>query len=1184
MLNIARHFTKSNQTLEDVMNEVEWETTTVKIIGKNNETIFEQVVEFPIYFSENARKIVASKYLYGKLNSPEREYSLKQLIGRVVNRISKEGLERGYFFLPEEIKLSSDEFWKRNEQIRNISLNDHNSEYHIFRAELGYMLLHQMFAFNSPIWFSVGTQERNSPSACFILGIEDNLESIFDHAKIEGLIFRDGSGVGVNLSSLRAEGELIHGGGSSSGVLSFDRIFEEVASSTKSGGRSRRAARLVCLDMDHPEIENFITCKSKEEKKAKILIANGYSDAIDGEAYSTVSFQNANHSIQISNKFMEAVKHDADWYLINRTDGKVAKTVKARYLWNLIAENCWSTGDPGVQFSDIINEWNTCPSKGRIVSSNPCLPSWSSIIKYDGKFAHGIVVSLSQIKEGDKIWSQDGWTTITKVYDQGYKDVYRHTTENNKFFYATKDHRIISSGEKIPVEDSTHLEILSLPEDELVESSPVKIIGREKYGSEHVFDIEVDNQSHTFWCQGFNVSNCSEYLFLNFTSCNLGSFNLMKFYDEKTIFNIESFCHGVNFAAIAMNILIDFADYPTEKIAQETRKYRTIGIGYSNLGALLMAHGLPYDSDEGRQLAGAITALMTAKAYSISDILCEMFGPYEGWDDHHHQIINKHIDHMNKEIEKASSKDIAIIYDLATNIIHPRGTQYRNAQVTVMAPTGTTSFMMDCDTTGCEPELSLVKYKSLVGGGTIKTINSTIKKALEKLGYTENDIGYIVQYVRQHGTIEDAEYEDGKGTKNIILKSKHLPIFDCSFKPQNGRRFLSPEAHVRMLAAIQNHVSGGISKTVNLPNNTTVEDIQKIYELAYKLGVKCIAVYRDGCKMSQPLTNKMEKKSVGPHIDKIDLNISRSNKKIESVGKNEMEEIEPSETNSPPRSMEEIVERQKVHHEIDKVLDEDKKLEKKIYKIINQAIEEFKKGECTDDTKMKVGNKKTRETLPDTRQSITHKCNISGQTFYITVGLYEDGRPGEVFISCNRHGSFARGTLDAIGIFISFALQYGAPIEDIIRKLKGITFAPNGITRNKEIPLTKSILDYLGLYLESEFGNKDVEFIVENEEDKEMIKNRYENLKKSMDKPKDLNFVTGVPPVEEKQIEEKQILEDIEKHTTPGYDTMLKPVNPEQTKAIIYTGQVCKKCGDLLVSTGRCYTCPTCGESSGGCG
>ena len=848
-----------------------------------------------------------------------------------------------------------------------------------------------------------------------------------------------------------------------------------------------------------------------------------------------------------------------------------------------IVHNC---GDPGVQFSDIINEWNTCPSKGRIVSSNPCLPSWSSIIKYDGKFAHGIVVSLSQIKEGDKIWSQDGWTTITKVYDQGYKDVYRHTTENNKFFYATKDHRIISSGEKIPVEDSTHLEILSLPEDELVESSPIKIIGREKYSSEHVFDIEVDNQSHTFWCQGFNVSNCSEYLFLNFTSCNLGSFNLMKFYDEKTIFNIESFCHGVNFAAIAMNILIDFADYPTEKIAQETRKYRTIGIGYSNLGALLMAHGLPYDSNGGRHLVSAVTSLMTAQAYETSAKLAKIFGHYDGWGDHHFKIIDKHRDALQFSWEAFQSNYIGInniysrankIYDNMDCIEHG----FRNAQVTCIAPCGTTSFMMGCDTTGCESELSLVKYKSLVGGGTIITTNSIVSQSLEKLGYSENDITYITNYIRQHGTIESAEYEDGKGTKNIILKPEHLPIFDCSFKPQYGRRFLSPEAHVRMLASIQSHISGGISKTANLPNNATVEDIQKIYELAFKLGVKCIAIYRDGCKMSQPLTNKMEKKSVGPHIDKIDLNISRSNKKIESVGKNEMEEIEPSETNSPPRSMEEIVERQKVHHEIDKVLDEDKKLEKKIlYKIINQAMEEFRKGENTNENKMK----KERKTLPDTRQSITHKCNISGQTFYITVGLYEDGRPGEVFISCNRHGSFARGTLDAIGIFISFALQYGAPIEDIIRKLKGITFAPNGITRNKEIPLTKSILDYLGLYLESEFGDKDVELIIENEEDIEMIKKRYENLKKSIDRPKDLNFVTGVPPVEEKQIEEKQILEDIEKHTTPGYDTMLKPVNPEQTKAIIYTGQVCKKCGDLLVSTGRCYTCPTCGESSGGCG
>lgn len=695
MIKISRHFTKLNQTIDDVFDSVEWSKRSAILRDIDGTEVFRQDnVEFPTWWSDGAVTIVASKYFWGQRDTAEREYSLKQLINRVVSRIAQEGVKRNYF--------------NSSEDAGYVIYEDPNSYFNIFKAELAYMVMYQMFAWNSPVWFNIGTTNPQAVSACYITQVDDNLQSIAENAVNEMMIFKDGSGNGFNASRMRGSNEHITGGGHSSGPLSFMQVYDKVAFATKSGGRSRRAAKMVIMNVDHPDIEEFIRCKSLEELKMKALIAAGYDKSPGGEAAMTVAFQNANHSVRITDKFLDAVENNEDWHLINRTDGKIAKTLKARDLWNLIAQEAWETGDPGIQFDDLIQEWHTCKADGPIEATNPC----------------------------------------------------------------------------------------------------------------------------------------AEYVFLNNTSCNLASFNLLKFRKDDSSFDIDGFIYGIQLGTISMNILIDFADFPVEKIAEGTRKYRTIGIGYANLGGLLMSMGIAYDSDEGRNLAASITSLMTAQTYLTSSDVAEFRGPFERFKDnkaHMYRIIAKHYDYA---LDLTDDNDIAAMAaNLWGDVLHDTDF-FANAQATVLAPTGTIGLMMECDTTGVEPELSLVKYKKLVDGGNLKYVNDCVRSALTALGYAQSSIELVINTIRDEGRLHE------------VIIPEHRNVFACSFEGVIDCPVLSPQSHVKMLGAVAPFLSGSASKTCNLPETATVQDIQDIYNLAHSLGVKCIAVYRDNCKQSQPLTTK----------------------------------------------------------------------------------------------------------------------------------------------------------------------------------------------------------------------------------------------------------------------------------------------------------------------------------------
>lgn len=1141
MLNIKRHFSKPNQTSDDIYNEVKWVTSDAIITATDGSIVFEQRgVSFPDYFSDNAIKIVSSKYLYGKLGTPEREYSLKQLISRVVDKIADEGNLRKYFA----------PFHKENAPEHYVYTSDPNSEYNIFKAELTFILLNQMAAFGSPIFFNVGTTNRQQISSCFLLDLEDDLEAIFDNAKIEGLIFRDGSGVGVNLSKLRAKGESIKGGGKTSGPMIFSQIYDTVAKATRSGGKNRRAARSMIMEISHPDIEEFITCKSNEEKKALILRDAGYGDGLDSESYFTVAYQNGNHSVMITDEFINAVENDKDWNLTNRVDGSIAKTLKAKYLWDLMATECWNTGDPGIVFYDHLQKWDTTPQTGPITTLNPCLPRYAELIKYGIDKFHNedpVPTTMGELEENDRIWSIDGWTTVLKKWSSGIKEVYEYKTEDGKSFFSTKDHVIISNGKKIEIDDAPSIDELETHVDIELYATSKRIVSKALVGEEEVFDITVDNKSHTFWCNGFNVSNCFEYAAKNWTSCNLLSINLLSFLKnngKNDYFDIGSYRTVIQLATIAMNILIDFGDFPTEKIAQETRNYRNIGIGYSNLGALLMSIGIPYDSETARNLAAILAEEITLTAYEESLELAKIFGTYPKISKENHiKILSKHIDFM-------PNNNIPLLYNDYINNMPKRWSDLinnvaksglRNSLVSLMQPSGTVSFMMDNQTTGIEPELALVKYKKLAGGGTLKMVNPLVEKALEKLGYSEREIEYVKYHLETYGTIEEVDV--GKSVvASTTIKDEHIPIFDCAFKPENGIRSISPEGHVKMLGAIQGTISMASSKTSNLPNEATVEDIKNIYMLAWKLGVKCIAVYRDGCKMNQPMSTS-EKKTNMEVKSIVDENVQESTR---ITDRTVIDRDALGKVNAPiiPASSETNFIQAVPFYDLQGNVAATPSTS---YTYTTFNPKEVQLQNEIDRLKEELKNKVLkRNKLSDTRKSITHKCNISGQSFYITVGLYDDGKVGEVFLTNSRHGSFAGGTLDAVATFISFCLQYGAPLEDIVRKLKGINFAPNGMTRNKEIPMAKSILDYLGKYLETNFlQGPEID-------DKEYMLERPEiPFSKSTKETK--NVAYGVPP----------------------------EIPAEQPRT---SGQPCPVCGELMQILGRCLYCNGCGNSQGGCG
>ena len=806
--------------------EIEWEVRTASIGNEKGVNVFEQKdVEVPAFWSQLATNVVVSKYFRGHLGTPERETSVRQLIDRVVNTIVGWAETQHYFATDEDLRA--------------------------FQAELTHLLVHQKMSFNSPVWFNVGVEEHPQCSACFINSVQDSMSSIMDLAKTEAMLFKFGSGAGSNLSTLRSSKEKMSGGGTASGPVSFMRGYDAFAGVVKSGGKTRRAAKMVILDVGHPDIEEFINCKLKEEKKAWALIEAGYDASFTGEAYGSVAFQNANHSVRVTDDFMRAVVADGEWTTRAVVDGRPMGTYRARDLFRQMADAAWVCGDPGIQYDTTINDWNPVSNSDRQYATNPC----------------------------------------------------------------------------------------------------------------------------------------SEFSFINDSSCNLASLNLMKFVRDDGEFDVEDFRHASRLTITAQEILVDNAGYPTPAIANNSHLFRPLGLGYANLGALLMNRGLAYDSAEGQAYAAAITSVMTAEAYRQSAIIARdhggPFAEYRKNEAPFLRVIEKHRDAAHGIPDKQSVP--AELHRAARDIwdetlLLGRGSGFRNAQTSLLAPTGTISFMMDCDTTGIEPDIALVKYKKLVGEGFLKIVNQTVPGALRKLGYAPDQVDAIVAYVNERETIEGAPE----------LKPEHLSVFDCAFKPVNGTRSIHYMGHLRMMSAVQPFLSGAISKTVNMPEAATPEEIETVYLEGWRMGLKAIAIYRDNSKRSQPLM----------------------------TGRKKEKEVEAAAPVAAPTPAE---------------------------------------------------PKPYRRRLPAERTAITHKFDIAGHEGYITVGLYPDGQPGEIFLKMAKEGSTISGLMDTFATTVSVALQYGVPLHDLVHKFAHVRFEPSGFTANPEIPIAKSIVDYIFRWLGSRF-------------------------------------------------------------------------------------------------------------------
>ncbi len=895
-LTIARRFVPAGVNPYD---EVEWETRSAVISGEGGDVVFEQRdVEMPKPWSQLATNVVVSKYFRGTLGTPQRERSVRQLIGRVVGTITGWGDEQGYFATPDD---------RQN-----------------FADELTHLLLQQKVSFNSPVWFNVGVEPKPQCSACFILSVEDKMDSILDWYRKEGVIFKGGSGSGVNLSRLRSSKERLGGGGTASGPVSFMRAADASAGVIKSGGKTRRAAKMVVLNADHPDIREFVSCKSEEEKKAWALIAAGYDSSLDGPAYSSIFFQNANNSVRVTDEFMRAALEGRSWSTRYVTTGEVAETLPARDLLRQIAEATHQCGDPGMQFDTTINEWHTCPNTGRINASNPC----------------------------------------------------------------------------------------------------------------------------------------SEYMHLDDSACNLASLNLMRFVDDDGAFDVAAFRHAVDITITAQDILVDKSSYPTAEIGANAHAYRELGLGYANLGALLMSLGLPYDSEAGRQYAGAVTALMCGEAYLQSARISEVQGPYEGYGrnrDPQLRVIEKHRSHAYKLNPSFVPLDLLSAAREAwdSSLGEGRAHGVRNSQVTVLAPTGTIAFMMDCDTTGVEPDIALIKYKKLVGGGMLKIVNQTVPRALRRLGYDSKEVQEIVEYLDETETIEGAP----------TLKAEHLPVFDCAFRAVRGTRTIHHGGHIRMMSAVQPFISGAISKTINMPEQATVEEIEEAYVQSWKLGLKAVAIYRDGCKKTQP------------------LNTGRSAKEASAVAV-------PAPV--PPQPV--------------------------------------------------------RRRLPAERQALCHKFDVAGHEGYIHVGFFEDGTPGEIFIKMAKEGSTISGLMDTIGVLTSMALQFGVPLEVLVSKFSHVRFEPSGFTKNPEIPMAKSLIDYLFRFMGARFLSGDARADVGIVERSEPV----------------VRGETGRP-----------MLAVVESARTDGGTTSAIAFNPQAD------APSCSDCGSLMVRNGSCYKCLNCGATSG---
>jgi ribonucleoside-diphosphate reductase alpha chain len=920
-LEFQRRFTDGKTAPFDT---VEWERRTALIGNDKGQVIFRQEnVEVPKFWSQTATNIVTSKYFHGKPNSAERETSVRQLISRVANTIVRWGDEGGYFATPEAREA--------------------------FRDELTHLLVEQKMAFNSPVWFNVGIQAKPQCSACFINSVQDSMDSIMNLAKTEGMLFKWGSGTGTNFSSLRGSRESLSGGGIASGPVSFMKGFDAFAGVIKSGGKTRRAAKMVILNIDHPDIVEFIESKTKEERKAQVLIEQGYDSAIDGEAYTSVFFQNANHSVRVTDDFMRAVEEDRDWWTRNVNDGGAVEKYPARELMKKMAESAWQCGDPGMQYDTTINRWHTSKATDRINASNPC----------------------------------------------------------------------------------------------------------------------------------------SEYMFLDDTACNLASINLLKFLGSNGQFDTEGFRHAVDVTITAQEILVDNASYPTEKIARNSHDYRPLGIGYANLGALLMSMALPYDSDGGRDVCGVITALMTGESYAQSARIAERMGPFGGYPRNRESmldVIRMHRDSLRpikeENVQPSLLRAAQDSWDKALELGEKFG--YKNSQVSVLAPTGTIGFMMDCDTTGIEPDLALVKQKRLVGGGVIKIVNNTVPQALMNLGYPPEQVAQIVDYIDAQAKIEGAPG----------LKPEHFAVFDCSLTPMGGGRSIAWHGHLRMMAAAQPFLSGAISKTINMPEESTVEDIMEAYTESWKLGLKAVAIYRDNSKRSQPMSaaKKDEPKAAAAPV------LAPASAPV----------LVPAEASAP--------------------------LQQDLF----------------------PGAR--RRKLPAERNSITHKFSVGGHEGYITVGMYADRQPGEIFIKMAKEGSTLSGIMDAFALSVSISLQYGVPLRALVDKFVNSRFEPSGYTGNPKIRYAKSVVDYIGRWLGGKFISPDY-----------------------LDHD-------GAALEDEAVAQAAASAAGSVIASEPASRVATRTAEPETTtrqRAAIEDAPYCSECGMLMTPNGSCYKCSNCGGTSG---
>ncbi len=965
---VRRRYTRPG---EHPFDAVEWETRDA-VIGNPDSPAFEQRdVEFPRSWSQNATNIVAQKYFRGRQGSEERETSVRQMVGRVSGTIARWGREGFYFASDEDADA--------------------------FEAELTHILLHQTAAFNSPVWFNVGFEESPQCSACFLLSVEDTMESILAWNTKEGLIFRGGSGSGINLSKIRSSKEELSKGGYASGPVSFMRGADSWAGTIKSGGKTRRAAKMVVLDVDHPDILDFVWCKAREEQKAGALRDAGYDMSIDGEGFTSIQYQNANNTVRLSDEFMERVERDEDWQTTARTTGEPIDTHRARDVFGQISEAAWQCADPGVQYDTTIQEWHTCPNSGRISTSNPC----------------------------------------------------------------------------------------------------------------------------------------SEYLSVDDSACNLASLNLMKFRRDDGTFDVDAFQHVVDVVILAQEILVSPSSYPTEKIGQNARDFRQLGMGYANLGALLMSNGLPYDSDEGRSMAGAITALMTGRAYRKSAEVAAAMGPYRQYGlnrEPHNHVMRKHRDaawELSEElVERRLLAAARRSWDEAVELGDDHG--YRNAQSVVIAPTGTISFLMDCDTTGIEPDFSLVKFKELVGGGQMTIVNQTVPKALETLGYTPEAISQIVAWIDDQGTIVGAPG----------LADEHLPVFDVAV----GSRAISHMGHVKMMAAAQPFVSGAISKTINMPAEATVADIEDVYAKGWKLGLKALAIYRDGSKTAQALrTDAQESKGEGKAA-------------AASAGMVTEEEAQA-----------------------------------RVDKAVKEAV---------------ASAPPRRHRMPNTRESITHKFSIAGHEGYITAGTYPDGQVGEIFLTdVGKEGSTLRGMMNSFATSVSIALQYGVPLETLVRKFAYVRFDPEGITGNPDIPFAKSMPDYIMRWLCSRFCDVDLQEElgiltpeVRQRKAHEEALMRGDTAGPAMRSGNGAgnggnggNGHSGGNGGGDGSAKKPAPSAETETPSLPGTTraaaeamTDSPPPRPAQLQGLDL-GPACGQCGGMMQRTGSCYTCSSCGNNTG-CG